>query len=65
MTTISRDDLEAKARQIVGTVEETAESAKQKSMLAGLVVVGVIIATFYFGRRRGGRNKTVVEVYKV
>jgi hypothetical protein len=63
--TISRDDLEAKARQIVGTVEETAESVKQKSMVAGLVVVGVVLVAFYFGRRRGGRNKTVVEVYKV
>jgi hypothetical protein len=63
--TITRDDLEAKARQIVGTVEETAESVKQKSMVAGLVVVGVVLVAFYFGRRRGGRNKTVVEVYKV
>ncbi len=63
--TISRDDLEAKARQIVGTVEETAESVKEKSMVAGLVVVGVVLVAFYFGRRRGGRNKTVVEVYKV
>lgn len=63
--TISRDDLEAKARQIVGTVEETAESAKQKSMAAGLVAVGVVLVAFYFGRRRGGRKSTVVEVYKV
>jgi hypothetical protein len=63
--TITRDDLEAKARQIVGTVEETAESVKEKSMVAGLVVVGVVLVAFYFGRRRGGRNKTVVEVYKV
>jgi hypothetical protein len=63
--TISRDDLEAKARQIVGTVEETAESAKQKSMVAGLVAVGVVLVVFYFGRRRGSNNKTVVEVYKV
>lgn len=63
--TISRDDLEAKARQIVGTVEETAQSAKQKSMVAGLVVAGVVLAAFYFGRRKGGSNKTMVEVYKV
>lgn len=63
--TISRDDLEAKARQIIGTVEETAESAKQKSMIAGLVVAGVVLVAFYFGRRRGSNNKTVVEVYKV
>ena len=63
--TISRDDLEAKARQIVGTVEETADSVKQKSMFAGLVVAGVVLAAFYFGRRRGKSNKTMVEVYRV
>jgi len=63
--TISRDDLEAKARQIVGTVEETAQSAKQKSMVVGLVAVGVVLVVFYLGRRRGSNNKTVVEVYKV
>jgi hypothetical protein len=62
---ISRDDIEAKARQLVGTVEETTESAKQTSIVVGLVVVGVVVAAFVFGRRRGKRNKTLVEVYKV
>jgi orotate phosphoribosyltransferase len=62
---ISRDDLEAKARQIVGTVEETKESAKQTSMIVGLAVAGVVAAAFLFGKRRGGRDKTLVEVYKV
>lgn len=62
---ISRDDLEAKARQLVGTVEETKESAKQTSMVAGLVVAGVVLVAFLYGRRRGGRDKTLVEVYKV
>lgn len=56
---ISRDDLEAKARQLVGSVEETKESAKETTMIAA------VLAAFYFGRRRGKRNKSVVEVYRV
>jgi hypothetical protein len=65
MSTISRDDLEAKARQLVGTVEDTTQSAKQASMVAGLAAAGLILAAFYFGRRKGKSNKTLVEVYKV
>lgn len=62
---ITRDDLEAKAQELVGAVDDTKQSAKDKA-IAGAVVVGVIVvAAFVLGRRRGQRNKTVVEVYKV
>ncbi len=63
--TITRDDLEAKARQLVGAVDETKESAKDTAMLGGIAVVGLVILAFAFGRRRGHRNKSLVEVYKV
>ncbi|MEX1038352.1 MAG: hypothetical protein WDZ96_05830 [Acidimicrobiia bacterium] len=63
--TVSRDDIEAKARQIVGTVEETKESVQDKAMLAGVSVVGAVLAAFFLGRRKGKKNKSVVEVYKV
>ena len=63
--TVSRDDIEAKARQLVGTVEETADSAKDASVVLGLVAVGIVVATFFFGRRKGKKNKSVVEVYRV
>jgi hypothetical protein len=62
---ISRDDIEAKARELVGAVDETRESVKNTAMLIGLAVAGVVVAAFVFGRRRGSRNKTVVEVYRV
>ncbi len=63
--TISRDDLEAKALELVGAVDETRRSARDKAMLLAVAIGVVVVAAFVFGRRRGGRNKTVVEVYRV
>jgi hypothetical protein len=63
--TVSRDDIEAKARQIVGTVEETRESVQDKAMVAGIAVVGVVLLAFFLGGRKGRKNKSIVEVYKV
>jgi hypothetical protein len=62
---VTRDDIEAKAREIVEAVDETAESARNTAILAGVVVAGLIAVAFLVGRRRGGRNKTMVEVYRV
>ncbi|MBW3666814.1 MAG: hypothetical protein KY394_04375 [Actinobacteria bacterium] len=63
--TVSKQDIEAKARQLVSVVDDTKESAKDKAMI-GVVGVAVLIgAAFLFGRKRGSRNKTMVEVYRV
>jgi hypothetical protein len=63
--TITRDDLEAKARQITGAIDETRQSAKDTAMIAGVAVALIVVSAFVFGRRRGSRNKTLVEVYRV
>jgi len=63
--TISRDDLEAKARQIVAAIDETKESARDTAVLAGLAVAVVVVIAFFIGRRRGKRNRTLIEVYRV
>jgi hypothetical protein len=63
--TISREDIEAKAREIVAAVDQTTESAKDTAVLAAVVVAALIGAAWIFGRRRGSRNKTLVEVYRV
>ena len=63
--TISRQDIEAKANEIVSAIDQTKESAKDTAVVAGVVVALLIVAAFIFGRRRGSRNKTLVEVYRV
>jgi hypothetical protein len=63
--TLSREDLEAKARQLVDAVDETKASVQNKAMIAAIAVGVLVAAAFVIGRRRGSRNKTVVEVYRV
>ena len=63
--TISRNDLEAKARQITDAVDQTKQSARDTAMIAGIAVAVIVVFAFVFGRRRGSRNKTLVEVYRV
>ena len=63
--TITRQDIEDKATEIVAAFNQTKESAKDTAVIAGVVVALLILAAFIFGRRRGSRNKTLVEVYRV
>lgn len=63
--TLSRDDIEAKAQQLIGAVDDTKESVQNKAVFAAAAVAVVVAGAFIIGRRRGKRNKTVVEVYRV
>jgi hypothetical protein len=63
--TVSRDDLERKAQQLIGAVDQTAGSAKNTAIIGAVVIAVIVAAAFIMGRRRGSRNKTVVEVYRV
>jgi hypothetical protein len=62
---VTRDDIEAKAREIIGAVDETRKSAKDTAVLAGVVIAAVVGIAFLIGRRRGSRSKALVEVYKI
>ena len=62
---VTRDEIEAKAMEIVGAVDETVDSAKTTAIIAGVVIAVLIGVAFVVGRRRGARNKTMVEVYRV
>ena len=62
---VSRDDLERKAQQLIGAVDQTAGSAKNTAIAGAVLIALIVAAAFIMGRRRGSRNKTVVEVYRV
>lgn len=63
---ITRDDLEAKLRELQGEVEETKESVLSTAITVGAVVlVGVVAVAFLMGRRRGKKRTTIVEVRRI
>jgi hypothetical protein len=60
---ITRDDIEAKFRELGGDVDERAEAAKGTALAVGAVVAAsVVLVVFLFGRSRGRKKTTVVEV---
>jgi hypothetical protein len=63
---VTRDDIEAKLREIQGGADTGAEAAKGAGLAAGaaLVLVALIIA-FLWGRHRGKKRRTVVEIRRV
>lgn len=63
---ISRDDIEAKLRDIRGEVDAVGESSRSIAIAAGAAVAVAVIAVAYtLGRRKGRRKTTVVEVRRV
>lgn len=60
---ITRDDIEAKFRELSGDVDEKADAAKGTAITVGAVIaVAVVLGVFFFGRSRGRKKTTVVEV---
>ncbi|GIU93061.1 MAG: hypothetical protein KatS3mg011_1967 [Acidimicrobiia bacterium] len=62
---VTRQEIEAKARQIQEAVEETRSAMADTAVLAGLAVVAAVGIAYLIGRRKGSRSRTVVEVYEV
>jgi hypothetical protein len=63
--TITRADIEAKAREITEVVGETKESAQSTAILAGVAVLVVVGISYLMGRRKARAGKAVVEVYRI
>ena len=63
---ITRADIEAKIGELQGDVEATGEEAKGLGMiLVGVAVVVVIGVAFLIGKRRGKRQTTTIEIWRV
>lgn len=63
---VSRNDIEAKLRELRGEVDETGDNVRQYAVVAGAVVaVAVVALAFAWGKRKGKRKTTVVEVRRV
>ncbi len=63
---ITRDQIEAKLRELTGEVTDEAESARQQMVTVGLAVAVLFVAVvFLIGRRSGRRRSAVVEVRRI
>ena len=63
---ITRDDLEAKFREITGEVSDQVEVAKPQLLAVGAAgAVAVVALAFMLGRRGGRKRSTVVEIRRV
>jgi len=62
-TKITRDDFEAKFRELTGDVDQKVEDTKETVMaIGGVVAAAVVMAVFLFGRSRGRKKTTIIEV---
>jgi hypothetical protein len=63
---ITRDEIEAKFRELTGEVADEAESARSQLLTVGLAVgVAFVAVVFLIGRRSGRRRSAVVEVRRI
>lgn len=64
--TITRDDIEAKFRELQGEVDDTAEQTAGVAVLIGVgAAVALLAVAFFLGTRRGKKRTTVVEIRRV
>jgi hypothetical protein len=63
---ITRDDLEAKLREITGDVSDTVDAARGIGV-AVAVGAGVllVVTAYWLGRRKGRRRRTVLEIRRI
>jgi hypothetical protein len=64
--TVSRDDIERKLREIRGEASDVAESGRNYAVIAAVATaVAVVALSYFFGRRKGNKRSTVVEIRRV
>jgi hypothetical protein len=63
---ITREDIEAKLRDITGDVSDTVDAARGIGV-AVAVGAGVllVVTAYWLGRRKGKRRRTVLEIRRI
>ena len=63
---VTKDDIEAKLRELRGDIVERTESARVTgTAIAVGVVVVAIVAAYIAGRRRGRKRQPVLEIRRI
>ncbi len=63
---ITRDDIEAKLREMAGGVDEQVQAARPALLTGAAVGVSALVVLAYLlGRRRGRRRSAVVEIRRL
>jgi len=63
---ITPSDISDRVRQIMGGAGDAAEQMSSAAVaVAAAVGTGLVLAAFLFGRRRGRRRSTLVEIVRV
>lgn len=65
--TITRDDIASKLHELSDSLSflDTKESPISQNATKALAAIAGFVAVYFFGWRRGRRNKTVVEVRRI
>jgi hypothetical protein len=63
---ITRDDIEAKLRELEGDARDQVASARSTVITAGIIAALILLLlAFLLGRRGGRQRSTVVEIRRV
>jgi hypothetical protein len=63
---VSRDDIEAKLRELRGEVDSRVSDVKfSVTVVAVAVAVTAVVTAYWLGRRRGKRRQTVFEIRRI
>jgi hypothetical protein len=63
---ITRDQIEAKFRELTGDVDQEISSARSQAVTVALAIgVAAVAVIFLIGRRSGRRRSAVVEVRRI
>jgi hypothetical protein len=63
---VTREDIEAKLRELRGEVDERVEEVKVPAIAVAVgVAVVTIVAAYWFGKRKGRKRQMVLEIKRI